>query len=217
MQYSAVVFDLDGTLLDTLDDIANAANDVLNSAGYPTHPIAAYRQFVGDGVAMLFQRALPATSRDRNVIERCAERFHDTYEQHWDDRTRPYDGIPELLDRLTELKLPLAVLSNKPHAFTERCVARFLARWEFQAVFGQRENVPRKPDPAAAQEIAASLSIPPDSIVYLGDSNVDMQTARAAGMYAIGAAWGFRSAAELHEAGAELVIESPEELLRLFV
>jgi phosphoglycolate phosphatase len=212
---SAVIFDLDGTLLDTLHDIAHAANIVLREAGYPEQPIDAYRYFVGNGVRILFQRALPEPHRDRVTVEACAVAFRETYSRLWNVHTRPYAGVEELLRLIIAMPLSMAVLSNKPHAFTERCVAEYLPQEDFRVVLGQRDGVPQKPDPTGALEIAAQLALPPGRIVFVGDTAVDMQTAIAAGMVPIGVRWGFRPERELIEAGAQSVLGEPGELLEL--
>lgn len=211
MTTRAVLFDLDGTLLDTLADIAHAANAVLAAGGFPTHEPADYRRFIGDGVPVLFRKALPEDQGDR--VDDCVEAFREFYGRAWDVRTRPYPGIPELLDELTGRGLILGVLSNKPDDFTRLYAEKYLSRWPFNAVRGARERVPRKPDPAAAWEVAAELGVATSEILYLGDSGVDMETARRAGMWGLGASWGFRPVEELHEAGARAVIDHPSELL----
>jgi phosphoglycolate phosphatase len=213
MTIHAVLFDLDGTLLDTLADIAQAANEALAVEGLPAHPDADYRDFIGDGVAMLFRRALPPGSADEARVARCVEAFQVTYSRHWDRRTRPYPGIPELLDALTARGMALAVLSNKPDDFTRMYGDRYLAPWPFRIVVGHREGVPRKPDPAGALEIAGRLGLEPAAIAYVGDSGVDMKTARGAGMYAVGVNWGFRPEEELWANGADAIIGHPFELL----
>jgi phosphoglycolate phosphatase len=213
MRFAAVLFDLDGTLLDTLEDIADAANAVLTSQGLPTHSLTAYKLFVGEGVRRLFEKALPENCRGAETIARCAARFNDEYGRRWNTKTHPYDGILPLLASLRE-RMPLAVLSNKPQAFTEQCASHYLPAGTFTCVLGQREGVPPKPDPAGALEVARRLSLPPEKIAYLGDSSIDMQTAVRAGMYPIGAAWGFRSREELLAHGAAAVIERPDELLQ---
>lgn len=210
--YRAVVFDLDGTLLDSLADIGEAANSVLSRLGFPAHALGEYRRFVGDGVAVLFHRALTADRRTDDIITHCVGEFQIAYGLSWNVHTKPYMGIPELLNSLTERGLKLAVLSNKPHEFALRCVEHYFPA-RFEAVFGQREGVPRKPDPAAAFEIAQCLGIAVGEIVYVGDSAVDMETALNAGMRPIGVAWGFRSVDELRAAGAATVIAQPLELL----
>lgn len=212
--FQAVVFDLDGTLLDTLDDIAAATNAVLQQMSLPQHPRESYKHFVGQGVRVLFEQVLPEEMRTLDVIEECVAMFETTYDAHWDVLTRPYDGIPELLTELVQRGLPLAVLSNKPHAFTMKCVERFLAQWPWAVVMGQRDEVPRKPDPAGALAIAAQIGVEPATCLYVGDTNIDMQTAVAAGMYPLGVAWGFRSVEELRAHGAAAIIDTPAELLQ---
>ena len=216
MNLRAVLFDLDGTLLDTLEDIGRSANEALREEGFPTHPIDAYRQFIGDGVAVLFQRALPpAAAADPGVVARCVSAFGRTYDAGWDVATRPYPGVGELLDALRARAIPTGVLSNKPDVFTRKCVERHLAAWPFGVVLGQREGVPRKPDPAGALEAAERLGVRPDEVLYLGDTSVDMATATRAGMFAVGAAWGFRSVDELREHGAAAIVSRPLEVLDL--
>lgn len=215
MPYQAIVFDLDGTLLDTLDDISDSANAVLADQGYPSHSADEYRFFIGGGVDVLFERALPEGERIAATVRACVEHFREVYKSGWDVKTRIYDGASELLDELVERGMKLAVLSNKPHAFTEKCVAKYLSRWPISPVLGQRNGIPHKPDPTGALEISEQLGISPTEFLYLGDSATDMKTARAAGMFAIGALWGFRPEAELRDAGAEALIASPGELLEL--
>jgi len=209
----AVLCDLDGTLLDTLGDIAQAANGVLQSLGFPPHPVQDYRRFVGEGVQVLFSRALPAGTGDPDRLALCVARFREEYARCWDVHTRPYDGIPELLTGLEERGLALAILSNKPVDFVRMYVARYLSCWTFRVVLGQGEGNPRKPDPAGALRTTAELGLASSEIVYLGDSPVDVQTAHAAGMYAVGAGWGFRPVEELRQAGADATIAHPRELL----
>lgn len=215
MAIRAVLFDLDGTLLDTLDDIGGAMNLVLADHGLPQYPLSRYRWFVGDGAEVLVRRALPAGQATEALVRQCLADFRTAYAQCWNVRTKPYPGIPELLDALTERGMGMAVLSNKPHEFTVRCVDTYLPRWRFAAVFGEEPGRLRKPDPAGALEIAQCLNVPPRDIVYLGDTATDMQTARAAGMLPVGALWGFRPASELLAAGARHLIETPAGLLDL--
>jgi phosphoglycolate phosphatase len=211
--YRAIVFDLDGTLLDTLADIGDAANAVLQQLGFPAHALDNYRQFVGEGIAVLFQRAVPVDQIDGETISRCVNAFQIAYRRNWLVRTRPYEGILDLLDELPGRGLRMAVLSNKPHEFTQACVGHYFPKAPFDVVFGQREGIARKPDPAGALEIAQRLAIPAGEFVYLGDSAIDIQTATHAGMHPVGAAWGFRSVEELRAAGAMAVICRPLELL----
>jgi phosphoglycolate phosphatase len=215
MSYQAVLFDLDGTLLDTLDDIADSANLVLRQLGFPEYAVEAYKYFIGDGMEVLARRVLPTEHCDEAMIRRYAAGMRKEYGRLWAVKTRPYPGIPELLDALRTRGTRTAVLSNKPDQFTKLCVGRLLADWPFEAVVGQREGVPKKPDPAGALAIARQLGIPSSDILYLGDTNTDMQTAVAARMYPVGALWGFRTADELLTNGANALIAQPLELLQL--
>jgi len=210
-----VLFDLDGTLLDTLEDLADSMNAALGQLGFPPHELAAYKYFVGDGVANLVIRALPEDGRDEATVGRCVELMRGIYAEHWADKTQPYPGIPELLDALAERGVRMAVLSNKPDDSTRLCVAKLLPRWRFDAVIGASKAIPPKPDLAGVREIVARLGVPVQEFLYVGDTNTDMQTALAAGMYPVGALWGFRTAEELGASGAKALIEKPGELLRL--
>lgn len=213
MSYKAILFDLDGTLLNTLADIGDAVNRVLTRESLPAHSLPAYRHFIGDGVVMLMTRALPENKQNDETIGNLVEAFRKDYGKNWNVKTKPFEGVPGMLDALSRRRIRMAVLSNKPHAMTRRCIEELLPEWTFDVVLGQRENVPRKPDPSGALEVADHLNLLPKQILYLGDSAVDMLTARAAGMFAIGALWGYRSMDELKGAGAQALIDRPEDVL----
>lgn len=215
MKFQAVIFDLDGTLLDTVEDIGDAANRVLSGIGFPIHPISSYRQFIGEGVKVLFTRALPEGQRNEGLLVACLKEFIEVYSQNYNVKSKPYDGIPELLDALSTRGIKLAILSNKPDSLTQDCVTSLLPNWDFEVVLGQRASVPRKPDPQGALEIAEKLTILPANFLFLGDTPIDMNTALSAGMFSVGAAWGFRPVKELKENGARAVIDKPIELLDL--
>jgi phosphoglycolate phosphatase len=170
---------------------------------------------MGDGVVELMRRALPEEAWSPEKIQAGVQAFFREYEDNWHHGSRPYPGIPGLLDGLSERGLRLSVLSNKPHQFTTAFLDRFLPGWTFEAVLGQRDGVPRKPDPAGALEIADRLGLPPEAFLFLGDTPTDMKTAVSAGMLPVGACWGFRSARELTESGAKLLVEHPPDLLDL--
>lgn len=216
MPWHAVLFDLDGTLIDTLDDLADATNRVLAARGYPVHPAAAFRYFVGEGARVLIERALPETARTPATIEACLAAFRTDYGTNWCVKTRPYAGIPELLDGLVARGIKLGVVSNKPHQNVLDLVTTLLGDWSFDQVRGQREGVPTKPDPTSTLEVAHALGLKPAEMVFLGDSGVDMLTAVAAGMYPAGALWGFRQADELLAAGAQVLLPNPQAVLDLF-
>jgi phosphoglycolate phosphatase len=215
MPFRAIIFDLDGTLLDTLDDIANAANRVLAVRGFPTHPNPNYRAFIGEGVVKLMLRALPEAHQDEATVQACIGAYGQEYERTWNALTKPYAGVPEMLDALVIRGLKLAVLSNKPDHFTQRCVSELLAEWAFEVVLGASDEFPRKPDPAGAIETGKRLGVPPAECLYVGDSGVDMRTARAAHMCSVGALWGFREKEELLKDGAQHLINKPSEVLDL--
>lgn len=210
----AIIFDLDGTLLDTLDDIGDSANAVLQTLECPTHPRDAYRKFVGDGVATLMQRALPDSRRSTEQVAMAAERFGAEYDTRWDKKTKAYTGIAELLADIAARGIKMGVLSNKPQRFTEVCVNKWFGNVPFNPTFGQREGIPRKPDPAGVFEMLEYWKLAKKDVWYVGDSSVDMQTATSAGVTAVGVSWGFRDREELVSFGANWVIDRPEELLR---
>ncbi len=204
-----LLFDLDGTLVDSLSDIARAMNQVLSEAGFPVHPPAAYRTMVGNGLARLVARAVPAHA-GAPAVQACIARMEHVYHALAQEETQPYPDIPPLLEALARRGVPLAVLTNKPHAIAAELVsARFGSR--FQAVFGGQPGVPLKPHPESARHALRTLGW--GSAWLLGDSDVDMQTARAAGLQAVGCTWGFRTAAELRDSGADLLLDRPLDLL----
>lgn len=215
MSFKAVIFDLDGTLLDTLDDLADSANRVLASHRLPVHPVDSYRYFVGDGLQTLVERILPENMRNQEMVSSMVRDFKDVYSNNWNVKTRMYEGIDAMLNGLQQAGLALSVLSNKPHEFTRVCVQQLLPDWTFEPLLGARPEVEKKPDPAAAIEIASLLQLEPAEILYLGDTATDMKTATSAGMYPVGALWGFRTAEELTANGAARLISRPEQLLEL--
>lgn len=214
--FAAVIFDMDGTLLDTLEEIADAMNAALASLGYPPHDYAAYRTYVGNGMDVLARRVLPESDRDDTTVARCVEAMRTIYGEYYASKSKPYPGIPALLDELTRRGISRNILSNKPDDFTRQMTIELLSQWQFDLVRGIIPGQPRKPDPAPALAIAAVLGIEPARIVFMGDSSIDMHTANSAGMFPVGVLWGFRSKAELIESGAQLLIEQPSQLLRLF-
>lgn len=215
MSYKAIIFDLDGTLLDTLDDIGHAVNRVLKARGYPTHDLDAYRFFVGDGSEMLIRRALPENERSNDSVSRFLKAYNSDYARNWDKNTKSYHGIPELLDGLTLKGVRMAVLTNKPHEFAVLCVEKMLEKWVFEHIVGQGRAYRKKPAPDGALSIANLMEVEPKDMLFLGDSGVDMQTAVSAGMYPVGALWGFRPEKELVENGCRFQAHQPLDVLQL--
>lgn len=212
--FDAVIFDMDGTLLNTLKDIADSMNMALKRIGQPERDFEYMRYSVGYGVDELARRAMPEGSTEEDVLE-CLGIMREVYREHYKDTSRPYDGIPELLEELTKLKIPFAILSNKPEDFTIKMTKELLGDWKFDFVRGVRKDCPKKPDPTVALEISTGWGIKPERIAFVGDSAVDMQTANAAGMFAVGVLWGFRPRQEIEEAGAKALISHPLELIAL--
>jgi phosphoglycolate phosphatase len=211
--FKAVLFDLDGTLLYTLTDVANAMNEALVHFGFQPHPIESYKYFIGDSVEVEAYRALPESARDDKTIKTVAEFSERIYDKCWDQTTKPYPSISELLSTLQQRGLSLVILSNKAHRFTKVIVEKLLPQWRFKIVQGALPDVPLKPDPTLALQIAKRLRIQPEQFLYLGDTSTDMQTAVSAGMFPVGCLWGYRTADELLESGAKILVSSPAEVL----
>lgn len=216
MDFKAVIFDLDGTMLDTIGDIANPVNLVLSRYGFPTHDIEDFRSLIGNGISQLVYRALPSDVAESTSYRKILNEVWEEYQLHLNKSTIPYDGIYSLLDSLTEKGIKLNILSNKADEFMDEVVGKFFSQWSFELVFGARHGIPLKPDPYSAFEIINEMELDASQCVFIGDSDVDMQTANNAGMYAVGAFWGFRTKEELLANGANLVIDHPLELMKLF-
>jgi phosphoglycolate phosphatase len=210
----AVVFDLDGTLADTIEDLANAVNRMLAGRGLPEHDLTHYKLMVGDGFRNLVTRALPESHRSGDYIELARAEASADYALRCLERTAPYPGIEELLAALAARGVAAAVLSNKPDALTKKVIAGLFPDDRFAVVRGEMPGFPRKPDPASALDLCARMGVLPSETLYLGDSGVDMKTAAAAGFFSLGALWGFRGEKELSEAGANALLHSPLDLLQ---
>jgi len=208
----AVLFDMDGTLLDTLQDIALSGNRMLSSMDLPTHPLDAYRYFVGAGALNLVTMALPEEKKDEKTIQEGLKRLLAFYDQTWMENTRPYPGIPDMLNFLQEKGYRLAILSNKPDSFTKKCAARYLSAWNFEEVWGKRDGFKPKPSPESALKIAGLMNLDPSAYFYLGDTRIDMETAVSTGMYPAGVTWGFRPSGELLAAGAKVLLQHPMDI-----
>ncbi len=212
----ALIFDLDGTLLDTCADLGAAVNRVFARRGIPTHPIAAYRDFIGSGARTLVARALCDLGTNPDLVEVCFRDFLLEYSYGWHNATAPYPGIMELLAALVGRGIPIAILTNKPQAAAHDCVAHFFPAIPFVAVAGEGPGRPPKPDPAGALEVVRSLGLEPCDVLYVGDMTVDMLLAKRAGFAAAAALWGYHTREQLQEAGAEIFLEAPGEILGFF-
>jgi len=213
-----VIFDLDGTLLNTLDDLADSTNHVLHKHGFPTHETEVYKYFVGNGIVKLLQRALPKNTPEE-IYTAVFEDFMDYYEQHKADKTAPYNGMMETLEILQKKGLLLAVATNKPHELLPDLMQYYFPTIKWAAIFGNRKDVPVKPNPQIVYDIrqAVACNLKSNQILYVGDTAVDMETAHNAGITTVGVCWGFRPKEELKKADAQYIIESPKELINLIL
>jgi phosphoglycolate phosphatase len=215
MIYRGIIFDLDGTLADTLTDIADSMNRVLKVRGFPVHPVEDYRYLIGRGLENLVTSSLPKESRLPSIITACLASLLEDYRANCLVHTHLYPGIESLLFHLQEMGLKLAVFSNKADDLTQIIVKFLLPGIRFGQIVGARPDYPKKPDPSGARLISSFLRLSPEQIIYLGDSDVDMQTARGASMLAVGVLWGFRTKEELLLNGADHLLSDPSELLTL--
>ena len=213
MKCQAIIFDLDGTLLDTLADLADANNRALAEMGFPTHPVESYKYHIGNGVRLLLERTLPEGSRDDAMVEKGVTMMKQAYSKCWDNKTRPYAGIPEMLDELTRRGVRLSILSNKPHVYTRMIVDKLLGAWNFEEVWGVSDTVAPKPDPSGISRLVETIGVPTENLLYLGDTATDMETAVGADVFAVGVLWGFRDADELTQSGANVLLGKPDELM----
>ncbi|MCP4217497.1 MAG: HAD family hydrolase [bacterium] len=225
MNTKAVIFDLDGTLLDSLQGIVDAMNGLLERLGFPIHPPAAYKYFVGEGITELVSRALPEDVREKVDINEMVRQYRELYQETWPKKSPPYEGIPRMLQELYKRNIKLAILSNKSDDFTKRMADALLdgtagpggsqPLWRFELILGARPGIPSKPDPRTALEISEAIGIQPSETIFVGDTNIDIQTACNAGMFPVGVSWGFRPVEELKTAGAEYILETADDLLAL--
>ncbi len=215
----AIIFDLDGTLLDSLQDIAESMNKALAEEGLPEHPLEAYKDFVCNGLFKLTERAMPKNRRSEKEVEKMAEKFWVNYEESWFLHTKPYPGILYLIQLCVSHKIKVAILSNKVHYFTKKMIRHYFrgaminqGKNPFGIYSGEQPDMPAKPDPTRALELAERLKCKPENIALMGDSPIDVETAKNAGMISIGAAWGFSGREALEKAGADYIIDDPAEL-----
>ena len=215
MKFKGIIFDLDGTLVNSLGDIADSMNNVLQRYGFPSHELQAYKHFIGNGLKNLVREALPEGSRDGKLIISCFDSMMEEYRNNCINKTRPYDGIIELLNELATREMKLAIFSNKVDDLTKKVVMTLLPLSNFEIVMGFSAEIPRKPNPLGAFLISQTLGIPPKELIYVGDTDVDMKTANSAGMFAVGALWGFRTKEELTSNGAKYLLNHPLELIQM--
>ncbi len=214
MKLKGIIFDLDGTLLDTLDDLTDAVNTVMQEYKYPVHDRAAVRSFVGSGLRSLMERSLPGSERSVETIDRCFGEMMTVYRKNYKDKSVPYAGINEMLEQLSAMDLPMAVFSNKAHELTVGLVEAKLP-FNFVAVQGMTTEELKKPNPKVALQLAETMKLKPEECLYVGDSDTDMITATNAGMFALGVTWGFRDREDLLRSGAQKLIDTPRELLSI--
>ena len=211
--YQLAIFDLDGTLVNSIADLGGTANRLLEQRGLPTHPLDAYYHFVGNGVHKLCERCLPADT-PADEVERFFAAFNEDYSRHCLDKTAPYAGIPEVLEQLRSAGVHIAVASNKTQPFVEKIVKHYFGENGFDQILGSSDSRPKKPSPEIISVILENAGMTPEQAVMIGDSNVDIRTAKNAGVHSIGCTWGFRGRDELAEAGADDLAEKPEDLLK---
>jgi phosphoglycolate phosphatase len=214
MNNKAIIFDLDGTLIDSLEDIAVCMNQVLEELNLRSHKIEDYKYFVGGGISILVDNALDKNTNDE-IKAKVTEKFKIVYDQKLHAKTLPYDGIYELLDELQKLDFKIGILSNKPHEFTIEYAKNLFSKYDMKEVHGQKSYIAKKPDPIAAIQIAQSFNVPCEEVYFVGDTMVDMQTAVNAKMIGIGVLWGFRDEEELMSNGATYVVKHPLDILEI--
>lgn len=215
-KYKGIIFDLDGTTLDTIQDLSDSVNEVLKQFGHPTHGYEEYKLKIGHGFRNLLEVSFPKDSWDRNRIDEALELFVKIYDKKYMEKTMPYEGICQLLLELNRRNIKIAVNSNKRHDYTNALIKKNFPDIPFVDVIGEQAGVPKKPDPKAALKIAEKMELLPTEILYAGDSETDMQTGKNANMDTVGVLWGFRSREELEENGATYLAESTEDILKLF-
>lgn len=215
MQYRGVIFDLDGTLVDSVEDLADSLNGVLENHNFPIHSIETYKMMIGSGVKKLVYDALPAEYRDGDIYLECVEDMYEVYASNCLNKTHLYDGVNSLLDELDSMNIKYSILSNKADEFTKSVVSTLFPNRKFEFVVGVTKEEEKKPNPKNALSICKDMGLTPDQILYLGDSGIDMQTASSANMYAVGALWGFKSREEMELNGADCFIDTPLELAQI--
>jgi phosphoglycolate phosphatase len=215
-KYKAIIFDLDGTLINSIPDIADSMNTVLSEYGYPQYNYNQYKYFVGNGIRRLVERCVPPEHATAENIENIFRRMIEVYGNNYVNKTRVYDGIYELLDGLAAKQIKMAILSNKTDSITQKVCNQLFRDNNFEIILGATNNFPKKPNPQSALFVAEKLEVSPDEVFYLGDTSIDMETACAAGFFPAGASWGFRPAEELSSFGAQFIVNNPVDCLSFF-
>jgi phosphoglycolate phosphatase len=215
-KYKAIIFDLDGTLINSIPDIADSMNEVLLQYGYPQYNHNQYKYFVGNGIRKLVERCVPPEYSTPENIENVFRTMIEVYSDNCTNKTTVYDGIPELLDELSAKRIKMAILSNKTDSITQKIYNKLFYNNYFDIVLGSTNDFPKKPNPKSALFVAENLFVSPDKVFYLGDTSIDMETACAAGFFPAGAFWGFRPAEELTSFGAKFIAKTPNDCLRFF-
>lgn len=216
MFFQAVIFDLDGTILNTLRDLHGAMNHALRENGFEERNLDFIRNAIGNGVRELTRRSLPESlRRDETKVDDVCAQMKTYYSEHWHDTTRPYEGIHELFRFLVQNGISVNVLSNKADPITQKMIPYWYSDIPFDFVFGERPNIPTKPDPGSAKEIAEKLAISPNRILFVGDSAADILAAKGAGMHSVGVLWGYRGEAVLRDAGAEFIAKTPQDIVQI--
>lgn len=211
-RYKGIIFDLDGTLLDTIQDLTDSVNEVMEEMGYPLHSPEDYKKKVGNGFRKLVERSLPEDARDEKTVDRAVSAFVEAYDRRYMDKTAPYEGILDLLAVLCEKGIAVGVNSNKRSDYTNALIQKFFAHIPFVDVYGEREGIPKKPDPAGALELLKLMGLKKDEVLYIGDSDTDMLTGKNAGLDTVGVSWGFRGRKELEAYGGTYVVDRPDEI-----
>ena len=210
-----VIFDLDGTLVNSIWDLADATNKALTEYGFPVHGVDEYYYFVGDGMLKLIERALPESNRDEETLKSVHKRFTELYAECYLNKTTAYDGMPELVKKKKKRGIKTAVASNKNDDFTAKIIGKLFKKGSFDVTMGKREGVAAKPSPEIVFNILKKLEEKPEDAVMVGDTNIDVSTGKNAGLRSVGCLWGFREINELREAGADFIVSNPREILEL--
>ena len=215
-KYKGIIFDLDGTLINSIEDIVDSMNEVLNEYGMATFTLEEYKTKIGSGIRNLVKRSLPENTKEEEIDE-AVKLYEKFYEKNYLNKTKAYEGIDELLEKLVEMDIKLGINSNKKDNYTKELAKKIFKNIPFIKVFGEREGIPIKPDTTTMLEIVEAMELQPEEVLYIGDSDVDMITGKNADMDTVGVEWGFRSKEELISSGATYIISTPKDLLDIII